>query len=180
MRRFLLDAFRRLVLLALAAILMSLGSGLIAWDLGNLSMPVPQWIVDLDPMIAGGVCVGVGLLLVPLALIRDQASTGWHLVQLDPLTTVALSSRSLRAAIAYEGTGVPGVTGVDAKLRITEQGWRIRCSVNVDATRQYAETIQGTLTARIRHSVEALTGLPVDRLTLNLSYVLPQTAGRVR
>jgi hypothetical protein len=180
MRRFILGALWRLITLVFAAGLLALGAGIIAWKLGHLPPGIPAWIAGVEPMLVASVALGAGVLMLPLVITREQAASGWHRLTLDPRTSVALSDRSLCAVIAYESQSIPGIRVESSRLRLTRKGWRIRCRVNVDATERYGEVIQGTLSDRIRAAMEAITGVPVDELSLSLRFTLPRAVGRVR
>ena len=123
-----------------------------------------------------GEALGALLLWLALSMRSAERRQPWLLLTASirdgrGATTISLSSRSLHALVAYVGERVEGVRQVLPTVRRAEEGWVIRCEVQLWTSASAPETSRA-LREALTHQLEHHTGVPVAALRLDCTYDL--------
>ena len=141
----------------------------------DISALTPWLLVVVAALIAG-------TLLLWLAISVPRGRREPWLLLTAPIrdgrgsTTISLSSRSLHALVAYLGERVEGVRQVLPTVERTEEGWVIRCEVQLWAGAS-APAVAQTFREHLSEQIEHHTGVPVAALRLDCTYDLGGSHG---
>ncbi|MFH1468386.1 MAG: alkaline shock response membrane anchor protein AmaP [Pseudomonadota bacterium] len=176
---------RRLVVVAV-------GLGILAlalWTLAGLvdllpqaPLRVPALAIFLDPWASGDVFLlswvastgaVMGLALTALGLFVPGGGREHRFVlSASSSGNITLSNSSVHGLVQHAGEQVQGVRRLEASARLGRRGWKVRCDTSLwlDAP---AHEVGGSLRETIARTLEAHTGLPVQRVEVALAYETP-------
>ncbi len=176
---------RRLVVVAVALSILALA----LWTLAGLvdlipqtPLRVPALAILLDPWASGDVFLlswvastgaVLGITLAAMGLfVPGEGREHRFVLSAASSGTCTLSDSSVRGLVQHAGEQVHGVRQLEASARLGRRGWKVRCDTSLWLGTP-AHEVGGALREAIARTLEAHTGLPVQRVEVALAYETP-------
>lgn len=160
---------------------LALSSGLVrlSWSAPSFEARAAWCAISALIFVAGGLLMMLGLLPQARPLPKR------YMIHKTPGladyggSAVTLSARGLAALMSYVLTRVPGVHEAEPQIKLTRQGWVVRCRLYVWAESKLPELVE-QVRGQLKAALEGHTGIPVVRIDVDADYHSWQHEGQRR